>query len=281
MEKGTWAKLDDLRSHMSLGHEAMADRLALTPKRYSMLYFNKIEPPICAVEAMLEEFDIDSDVFFFGELDYKTLEAHARGHYSRLPERYTVAAYSKKRTVIPLLSCLEAFQGKPSVERLLSRFQCRPEAFQDPNEPINIRFVSDLCDHLSKTGFEDRLLYQMAKTSSLLSRDAELRKRFADCRNPTEVFEKITTQLGHVFDTNHSYKIDKIIDGGIRLTSRFDKAVMEELKQSSLGNKPCCVLRAGTLSTIPTIIGNETARVKKAECSHDGSELCAYDITFH
>jgi predicted hydrocarbon binding protein len=216
----------------------------------------------------------------FQAIDFGLLASRVRGDAGQFPERYVAGAFSRKRTSINILAYLEDFHSWEMRDQILRQFQMSEAALRDPNEWINVRFLSDLCEYLSKHGFSESALVAMGSYSLITNFDSNLGIEFRKLQSPSEVIENCFGPLVTLYDRNIDYKIAELHEECAVIEARSNRDVLDALKIREIGNTPYCQVKSGVFSSLVGYLGLPFARVEETSCVHRGDEYCRYEIIY-
>jgi len=95
----SWRSVERIRLTLHLDSSEMSEMLRLTKKEYleARLAFSPLS--IDSISALTEQLNLSWDKFFRGTIDWSLLASQYMGDAEALPERYTVGARSRMRTV--------------------------------------------------------------------------------------------------------------------------------------------------------------------------------------
>lgn len=274
-----WVVLNRIQGTLRLKDAHMAELMRMTEKEFRRLKNRRIEPRVPAGMALAHALNIGFDSLILNNIDYVALERHFYGESSYIPEKYTVAAQSHRRTVINLLNFIEMRRGWEMRQQTLRRFQLSESMFAEPDALINLRLPVDISEWLYKQFPNERFFYDMGKNSFETHSRSVVGEELRSSRNLRELFEMmfagvaekyIERNLKWVLTTKH-YPIYTI-----------EGTPSEELR-SALGDQiyrshATCLVRKGFISSIACYLGHPAQTVTKTACLAHGDSSCKFSV---
>ncbi|MCM2276784.1 MAG: hypothetical protein NDJ89_01755 [Oligoflexia bacterium] len=258
-----------------------AELLSLTEKEYQEGLRGAREFPERSIEELAEHLGLTPENLRSGRIDFRALEKHAAGNLGYLPERYTDAAFSRRRTSSHLLEFLDIHYGWRARVRALRRFQLTEQTFADPDARIGFRFLVDLCEYLGEQGFGPSKLLRMGKFSAVVNYHGPLGQAFRRYRDAREAFEGCFTELiGRYYDENFDYRLLHLSDDRCLIEAVPSQRLRDALHANRVGGPGICALRMGAFASIPAYLGLPDAHVTERACIHRGDSRCLHEIDF-
>jgi hypothetical protein len=217
-----------------------------------------------------------------GQIDYRTLAARILKGENLLPERYTKAAFSKRRTSIYMLEYVAGVFNEGHRQNILRHYQLNERIFQEPDAPINILFPMDVCEYLKKFRLMDNeALQSMGRSSSLAARFPTILKPMSELKSVKEIHELMCTELMEkYFEKNYFYRLIRASEKECVILGLPNPEVEELLGLKNAGTSAICSVRNGFASSFPNFIGLPYSRVRKTACVHNGDPECRFEINY-
>ena len=275
-----WTTIEKARAAVNVDDTVFSELMGVSRKEYRLR--RDVSDPITIDELItLSEFlNVSMEDLVRGNLDYAGLTAYHCGDFTYIPERYTEAAFSKKRTSINILSFLERNVGSDFKRSLLRSLRVHENVFRNPDEKINLRFLMDLTQELVKRHYEDEDFFQMGVYSSVVNRSSELGRLMAKQSDGKGVYSLAFDHLIHRYDENFDYQIISLSDTNVSIRSFPRTMVQDGLKLKRLGTRATCVARDGVAASFIRYIGLPTAKSTKSHCIHQGDSYCQFNYEF-
>jgi hypothetical protein len=272
--------LERLRIELNVDRALWSDILGITPAEYEKVLQQKMQVSLTALEALANYLDVSMDMLISGGIDYRAMAARLRGELTILPERYTVGAFSSKRTVVNLLAFLEESYGWRMVKLLLRRLQVHEAAFQDSDGSINIRFQGDLCDQLIARGFTVSDLRRLGAYSPVTNKSSAIGKILGSSRDSVEVYTRMIEEASVLYDKNCDYSILSMDRRGCSIAARPTVEAQDALKTKTPGSLGSCSTKAGVFESATSYIHAPSSHVNEIRCIHRGDPVCEYRVDF-
>jgi hypothetical protein len=275
-----WGILNRIQYAIGLSDRDFSELLGLHYPYFIKLRKQGTEPSAGHVFGLADELALSFENLCYGRVDYNALSESYCGNTEYLPEKYVHAAFSRRRTSIPILRYLREKGGDFMVERELRYFQVHPNAFKDPEARISIRFITDLAERLNRQGFTRDQFFQMGCFSVTSNWDTPVARRIQALKSVGEIYELLDAELAERYDENFHYTLTRLKDGvaQIRVTQR--ESVAEVMRSARLGGASLCVLKGGIGAAYPTYLGLPVAQMSHDRCVHRGDSICEFDFDF-
>ena len=277
----SWETLERIRVTLLLSHQQLADYLALTLKEYFRL--RERQRPLSAINIfkLSDQLELGFAPIMEGKIDFKALAKHYFGDKDYLPEKYYVAAFSKRRSTLSILNHIEKKFGWTERAYVLRYFQLNEAVFVNPEREISFQFASDLCDYLYKYKFGEEGLSQMGVESFLSTNLDQVRKELGDCRNLGDIFVMMADELiPKYFEKNFIYQISGVKKHGCIITAKPNPEVMEMFHSKLIGNYATALAKRGIAAAWPRILGLPAALVTQEACIYHGDPEIRYRVNY-
>ncbi len=276
-----WNTLERIRSSLDLSTDHWQSILRMTEEEIRLAASGKGPLLENAIIRLSESLDLDPDAVMQGTLDFKALRARGQGVTDFLPERYSVASKSKRRTSAHILDFLEISRGWRARQKALRRFQISEAVFSNLDGQINILFLQDLCDYLISEGFSLRDLYKIGQYSTLTNQGSQLASIYRQLGVPKLAYEVGFTELVQkYYEQNYTYRLLKLEDGKCTVEAVINPEVGEALRSKSYGNSGVCAAKCGTMASITAYISLPCSKVREISCIHNDDPSCMFEIDF-
>ncbi len=233
------------------------------------------------IEALSEELEITTEAIRSGALDYRTLAQRQAGNATCLPEKYAVGAHSKVRTSSHILDYIEIHHGWRARNQILRHFQLNESIFANPETKISIRFLAELWTYLHSKGVTIKEFHQIGKYSVISNINNPVGQHFRKLPNPKAAYESLITEIVHLhYDKNFTYSLKKLEKTNCVIEAKPNPMVLDELKNSFIGNIGTCASRGGTISSLLGYLDLPDANVIETTCVHRGDPQCRYFVLY-
>ncbi len=272
--------LENIRAAIDVSPGLWLDITDLTSEQYRKIKLGRGELPVTSLTKIAHNLDLNTGMLLNGNIDYVALSEHFIGNATYIPEKYSIGAFSRRRTVVNILDFLTARLGIEARYRILRRFQIKPKSFSEPNEFVNIRLVADALDVAAEMIPHDDLAFMLGAHSVVSFKESPIGLTLRKLRNVSSIYEYIVYELNSLYDENHQYSITHMDRDGCVVHSGPSEKLMDALKTKTPGNVSVCKYRAGVAGSAPTYIGMPMANVRKTHCIHWNDRYCRFEIDF-
>lgn len=280
IEKKFWRNLERVRKTLGWQHYEMADALSLTTPQYASMINRREAPTVSSLYNLSMRLGLDFETLCLGQIDFVALEKHFFGDELYIPERYTIGAFSKRRTSVNVLSYLEEVIAPEIVDDLLRKCQVKRAVFHDHEAAINIHFLSDLARNLEKEGFTDEQLFRMGANTIQVNARTPMALALSKADSVREAYEIQVTQYMSHYDRNFDYQLLELSATHAVLEVAQSAELTEALKLSRIGNPYLCTIRRGVAAAVPGFMDLPLASVRETHCVHEGDPACRLHIDF-
>lgn len=278
--KKLYSTLESLRVMLDLDHSAWADNLGLTKSDYFKIYHQRKPIAPACIEQLAAKLHIGFDGLITGRFDRKAVLEHARGNEHYLPEQYTVAAFSKMRSVISILSYVTREFGAHTAYTLLRDLQVQPGNLGQPESPVNYLLILDTLEWLSRTNEMPGHLLKIGAEQVVQNKKSALGAALKDLASPARVYERMVNDFVSLYEKNCSYRIDKLTDTFCVVQSKTLQEAADGLKMTHVGSPLGCMAKAGILAATPGYIDLPHAQVIEKSCVFRGDDVCSFEVNF-
>lgn len=279
-----YAVLEKARLQLDCTHSQWADVLELTLPDYARKYLVSRcgELPLFSLLSAVRRLDlsIESVLVKPNSLDFTALKEHVKGNQTYIPERYTSAAFSKKRSFVNSLNYIEKFRGYPTRNVVLRKLQIKEAALFDPDAPISINSMIDMYPHLRACGMQDAQIYHSGLYTMATSKNSPVGKALSKHKKTRDAYEHFFNELTVGIEKNCHYSLSKLEDDYMVVDSISRVDAAEAMKVKHIGSADGCLVRAGVMGGVPALIGNPFVTVVETKCVHRGDSICRFEARF-
>jgi len=257
------------------------DVLGMTHKQYQDFLQGQRELPEKSIESLAAFLQISPEEIRAGSVDYRSVAIRWENGGNTLPERYSVAAFARRRTAIASFDYIEKQMGWRTRHEVVRRLGVNEAVFSDLMAPINLRIMTDTIDCLhSRHGLMASDFFRMGAHSAAVNRGTLVGDILSATSSPAEAYQIFLTELIGFFEQNTKYTIVRLTNERCTVDVLSYPYVAEALSCKHLGNWGICALKGGILSTIPIYAGWSAAKVTEHLCVHRGDSVCRYEVVF-
>lgn len=276
-----WETLRRIQKTVKKSDPEFAAMLGMNSKRFTWYASRRRDLPASAIIELTQRLPVSFERVFLGTVDFNALAAHVnQKNASYIPERYRLAAFSKRRTSLNALYFIDKHYGKDLKRIVLSHLQVDEGVFNDPEASINIFFINDLLNYLTRYGHTAGHFVQIGKYSTDTNRLGPIGSALKECATPRTMYDKIVNELSTRFDENFDYRIVSLSDKSVVIQARQREQTEDGLKMKIYGSEPICWMRIGLCAAVPRYQGLPEASFRKTKCVHSGDECCEMELDF-
>lgn len=279
-----WNTIARIQSVLNLSDADFAELLEVTEKEFWKLRATWASLSSFQCMKLARNLGITFEAFLTGNIDYLALSKQFNGDVDSLPEKYLVAAYSKRRTLKYILKFLTDHFGPDFKSMLLRRFQVSEAALLAEDKPINLRLSTDLLTFILDNIGNPDLVREVGRKSYRGLKDGEFGKLALAARNVPELFE---LALGHdgliskFLEKNFVYRIDSMSDDEWRIIAEpVRHEVIEEIGKEHAFARAGCLIREGFMSGLPQYLGLHSLRTRTTKCVSQGDTHMLIHVEF-
>lgn len=277
-----WITLDKIQHTLGWTNQEIAVRLQMTLDGFELMRNCNFSPSLMSITSFTQSLNISIESLITGKLCFNTLYAHHRGNPDQIPERYSRATFSKRKTTIHLLDFIETNFGWQTKKNILNHFQINESFMSKPDAEVNFLLPSDICEYLGQNyRMPMDVIRKMGAHSTFTNKNTFAGKTLYRLGSPKNLLEQFFGQLvNQHFEKNQTYRIIKLTDRFCMVETSFKEELKDNLKTSHLGNVFACNSIAGTMSSLTAYLDLPTSRVTKVDCVHQGGCSCKFLIDF-
>jgi hypothetical protein len=275
-----WNKLNKVQDILFLDDERMSSLLELTEHDFVNFRANSISLDLNRMDQLLDRIGISLNSFFEETYDINLLRKRFLGSVYDLPERYSLAQFSRTRTLTNCLKYIELKYGVHIKNSILRGLQIDPRFFDDPDRLTNINLMKDLLTVYSGIGLNADDFISMGKMSYLMNKEGA----FGELCRAHQTVEDLVIDLcenhSHKFDQNYEYSVSKIEDGAIYISSRPSENSLEYFSMEEMGSDEICFTKLGVFGSFPYYLGQGSSYAEKTKCMREGNSSYEYKILY-
>lgn len=272
--------LERLRLTAGTSSHDWLDILQLSWMDYHQIRSGKLPPSAKLIERVAEHFHLKPKNILYGKIDYTSLALEFEAKDLVMPERYSKAAFGRKRTSISSIQFVEKYAGWRLRHHALHKLSVSESMLQDPFSPISMKFITDLCGYLHRRQFQKADFFMMGAYSYVFNKNSLIADLFFSIRSPKEAYEFFFNDCMKLFEQNCTYTITKISNTALTLEYITNPDVAAESGIRHLGSTHVCKLKMGVFANIPRYLGLPPAKAKEVACVHWGDDICRHEIIF-
>ena len=277
-----WVTIDKIKHTLGWSDTDLCDRLQVTAKQLFEEKKLLLSPRLTPITRLTDSLGISIDAIVTGNIDFHALAAHATGNLKQLPERYSVAKFSKIRTSIHILDFIENQLGWQAKKSIYNHFQINEAMFTSPESTVNFLMPSDICKFIGEK-FKASLhqLQNIGAHSAIVNKNSVVGRVASKFKDPKALYENFFQVMVHqLYEKNQRYRILKLTRQNCLVETNFREEVKESLKTNRLGNEFACAAIGGSMASIPGYLDLSYSQVTKVDCIHRGGGSCKYFIDF-
>lgn len=269
--------LERLQALSQLSKNEWLDLLGLSWKKYYQFKIGFSELPSSSLHEISKHFSINEDSLAQGKINFAELEAKISNH-DELPEKYTIGAYSRRRTPITSIEYLEKAFGWRLKYDVLNHFQMSAATLQDPFATISMQMITDMAEYLKTRQFKAADFFRMGMYSSEGNREGLVGKICSEMENLEQLYSVFFNKMIFIFEKNCTYNYQQITENAGLLMMTSSPDIAAELKVKHLGSKSICELKAGLIASVPSYMGLNNATITHFTCEHRGDDACRFHV---
>jgi predicted hydrocarbon binding protein/predicted transcriptional regulator len=272
--------LEKLRITVGYSHADWADALGLSKPQYASSYLSQKSVHLNNIQNLEPVINASVETIVSGQIDWNAVEAHKSGNHSYLPERYMTAAFSRKRTAVTMLNFSDRILGPHFTATLLRNLQIHRSALANPDEFVNVQLGNDILTYIKSYNVGAGFIVGIGKNSTRTNRSSLLGKELSKEKSITRIYERMITELIHLYEKNCSYRLLSLDDNSCVIESKDNPDVAEALKVHHIGSAEICLYKQGILTAMPEYIECPSAVVQETHCVHHGDSSCRFAVDF-
>lgn len=272
--------LERIRLTARMSRHEWLDLLGLQFSDYQKFKSGKLALTDKTLTNVARQFDLPVDDLEMGRIDFADLSMRLDQSDAALPEKYSKAAYSRKRSLLSAMEFIEKTYGWRLRLDILQKFGIPERQLQNAFEPISMRFITDLCFYLRRRSFTATDFFSMGSYTFDGNRNTVVAKLFSEQRSAAEAFELLFGEALKLYEQNCDYKILSLDRAGATVQMSSNPHVAAEMGLRHVGNEHTCHFKAGIIASTPKYLGLSSATVTHPSCVHRGDGACIYEIQY-
>ena len=279
LNRVTWRSLEEVQDTLAWNDQEIANKLSLSLDTFVERKKSLSDLPASSLLSLSSALGLDPETLAYGKFDRPSLREAANLALSqRLPERYSLGAFSRRRTSLHLLKFTDDHFGSRATFSLLKKLQVRRDFFNSPDDFINIQFLADACNHLKSLGLPEERFHWIGMRSAVVNQNSLLAEELRKAKTVTDALDLQINHLVHFYDRNYRYWVKHLSSNACIFACVEQEEVQEAMSTRRIGSKLTCLTRVGVSSAITTLLKLPFAPVKKLSCVHEGDSCCQYFI---
>jgi hypothetical protein len=227
-----------------------------------------------------DSFNVSIDAILEDQVDFLFLGKQFLNGDQFLPEKYSIGAFGKKRSVTNILDYIEKKHGLVEKALLLRKFQLCLNHFDNNDEMINNSFIVDLMNEISKRGYSRQDIIEMGENSYICNKDNLLGMSLKKRKTSKELLEYIFQEAIVHFDKNYHYKIHQLTEDFCEVRLFQNQDVLDALKIPKMGSPLVSLMKQGVINSFPRYIGNVDFKTTIVKSIYNNDEYCSYQINY-
>lgn len=279
--KNLWDNIEGTRRALGMSEGRAAGVLGMSEQRYRLARFNREDVRGFDLEALADQAEVPRENLYGGRLDFGVIRARRLGDLAHLPERYRIAARSRKRTSINLIRYVELRSGVKAAAHILRSIQVDPEALRNADDAVSANLNVDICQGMQRLGFSPYEMREAGSYSTVLNRTASFVGALErEARSSVEAIQVMIDKFASSrYDENYFYRVTRLTDSMAEVRCSEREEAQEALGLKGFASEWVCFARGGVIAAFPEYIGKPRARVYKRQCIYfDGAPECVYEF---
>lgn len=269
------------RDALGLEEEEISDQMQVSHPLYKKIMSGQSSVSIHSLKNLADNYNLSLEAIKQDKVDYETLLEHKKGNLDFIAKKYTIGAYSKRRTVTNFLDYIKNFIGYELFEEVERYFQLNHEIYSNQDGYINIHFFEDIYTYVKERHhFTEKMFYDIGRYNIVTNKNTVFAKSLRELDSPSQLFEHFMLNLINLIENNSTYEVISLSESMCVVESTASEKVKDELKVKRIGSRETCIYRAGALAVVPSYISFPEAIVRETKCVHRGDAVCRFEIDY-
>jgi hypothetical protein len=263
------------------GKKKWFDILSIKPSHYNAFVQGQKTLPEASLMSLANFLKVKPHELRTGTLDFRALAVRYGTGERILPEKYSIAAFGKRRTTITSFDYLEKRFGWRLRMDVLRAFRMNESILSDFTASINQQFITDVSNYLGtwhKLKASD--FYLMGLDAVHGNKDTMIGHILSYAKTTAEAYQILLEDLMLFFEKNTKYSFLKLTEDYCIIEGTSYPYIAEAIGVENLGNAHICHLKRGFFASIPMYLQLEPAEVIETHCVHRGDATCKYEVYF-
>jgi hypothetical protein len=274
-------QLERLRVTLGMDDHQWAQILDVSTDDYADIRKNMKSVSIIALARVADHLQLTLDGIMNNRIDYSIVAARQNGNVHLLPERYQVGARSRQRSSLNLLNATEEFLGWRARAMVMRHLQVTEATFSNPDDLINLRFNTDLCEYINKNYSGSHLFYHMGAYSVISNMNSPFAKIMSQMKSLPDLYQfYVEEMVVKHWEQNYNYRITNMTATSCRIESTPNNDVAAVLGVRNPGSHLVCQTKLGVSASVPGYLGLPFANARETSCVHLGDSSCVQEIDF-
>lgn len=273
--------LKQLQDLLNLSNEEISDIIGISTNRYKSFLNYSASPKAHELQRLLDKYSLSFDALKNDKIDINLLSLHQKGSLDNISKKYSIGAFSKRRTIKHTLNYLKNRIGHFSYDMTERYFQMNKYILAKPDEYINIHFIEDLYDYLAtqqKLTMND--FFQMGQHNLLTLQGSHFVKALTEVSHPKFLYRNLIERDVLFLEKNSHYDLLTLTNDTCIFRSNIRQEVSDILKISKVGTPHTCKYREGIFAILPQFLDLAHAHVIETSCVHRGDTYCQFEVDF-
>ncbi len=274
MHRILWENLSEIQKTLGLNAKKWAEYLEMSESAWRSIIRSK-NLPLDVAATLSEKLTVDIFDLASKKLDMGAVFScyHKLG---QLPEKYQAGAFSRARTLLHILDYIERKDGVLRKKIILRKFQIDSGFFCNPENLLNIHFITDLTNYLRTQGYTNNDFIMMGRHSSQMNTTGPVAKVLREAKSFKNGVEIFFEHVSPLFDRNYQYKVNRYDHEKIVVSVKAREEALDSLKSTKIGNQSLSVLKMGIFSALPCYL--QMPGFLPVNCTHSMYEGHSADI---
>ena len=265
---------------LNLSSAEISSLMKISKSSYLYCLNKKKDFPAFSLLNITDKFNVAMESLYSGQFDMGAIKAYYAGDKDYIPEKYRIAPYSKKLTVLNYLSYLEQYHNSSICDQVMRKLQFTDDSLHSEEFDINITVFVDLLKILRSFGLGKKHFYEVGQHFFELNKDLFIGKVLSLEKSTKRVYECLFEDLIVLQEKNYRYEIMTSCSDHFVVKCTPYEEIVELLGTENVGSQDVCAYKRGFGSILPKFIGNELSVVEESKCIYRGDNFCQFDISF-
>jgi len=214
-----------------------------------------------------------------GKIDLQTLAAHYQGNVLYVPEKYSIHAFSRKRSILNVVHYVQEHLGWNSAALLLKQFQIHYRSLLEEEGHVNILLALEMLKELRKWGVGDHFFINLGKYTSISFKNSFLGQSVKFASSVKQAYE-IVFSYYKFYEENADYQLLKLTSTYCLLECVPKLDIIHAFFPHPITTHESTLYKIGVMQSIPSFLGLPAAQVKQVSSVLQGNASCIFEINF-
>jgi hypothetical protein len=271
-----------IQDSIQIDRKSYQEILGISATRFAEIAFQSSDISIYELYSIANALDLDIDLIFSGDIDYKALARRYKGDLKAIPEKYQNPSekLGRARASQVIYSHLMIYHGERFARAYFRRLQLYPDAFTDSVEFVHPLIAIDLMKNLTREGYEENQIRSIG-TMTLAVTPKVHQKALSKTKTPKNLYSYILEEFApKYYDRMYQYKLDQLSNSKCRVITQTTEFAESVFRGKNIDNRESCLFRQGVFSSFLGVFGKRFARIEEISCIHRGDSKCVIDISW-